>query len=75
MMMNNKVVEEFLQEALIMKQFNHLNVLSLLGVSVHNDKPCAILPLMINGDLNSYLKNNDVSIYNLVLSLYLFYLI
>ena len=59
--MNNEVVEEFLQEAIIMKKFNHTNVMSLFGVSVHNDKSCVILPLMINGDLKSYLTRNDVS--------------
>ena len=60
--MNNQVVEEFLQEAIIMKRFNHPNVISLFGVSVHNNKPCIILPLLINGDLKSYLKWKDVSI-------------
>ena len=54
--MNNQVVEDFLQESMIVKQFNHPNVLSLIGVSVHNDKPCIILPLMTKGDLHRYLK-------------------
>ena len=57
--MNNQVVEDFLQESVVMKQFNHPNVLSLIGVSVHNAKPCIILPLMTNGDLHKYLKKYE----------------
>ena len=52
--------EAFLKEALLMRKFNHPNVLSLLGVSVHNDIPCAVLPLMSNGDLKTYMKKNSV---------------
>ena len=54
----NQVVEDFLQEAAILIKFSHPNVLTLIGVSVHNNKPCVILPLMSNGDLKNYLKNN-----------------
>ena len=70
--MNNQVVEDFLQESVIMKQFNHPNVLSLIGVSVHNDKPCIILPLMSNGDLYRYLKKHEkvsTILYELVLQI------
>ena len=67
----NQVVEDFLHEAMIMRKFNHPNILKLIGVSTHNDKPCVILPLMNHGDLKGYLKNNiSVSIF---LSLIHFY--
>ena len=56
---NNHIIEDFLQESVIMKQFSHINVLSLIGVSVHNNKPCIILPLMSNGDLNRYLRKHE----------------
>ena len=56
---NNQVIETFLQEVVIMRQFNHPNVLSLIGVSIHNNKPCALLPLMTNKDVNSFLKRNQ----------------
>ena len=60
--MDNQLVENFLKEVTIMRNFNHPNVLSLFDVSVHNNKPCALLPLMINGDLKKYLqKHNSVS--------------
>ena len=62
-LVNNQVVEDFLQESLTMKEFSHPNVLSLIGVSVHNDKPCIILPLMSNGDLNTYLKTHKEVLY------------
>ena len=56
--LHTQAVDDFFIESLIMRRFNHPNVLRLIGVSVHNDIPCAILPLMINGDLKSYVKNN-----------------
>ena len=56
--LNNELVEEFLQESVIMRQLDHPNVLSLFGVSVHNNKPCVILPLMVNGDLRNYLRSS-----------------
>ena len=57
----NQVVEDFLQEATILMKFNHPNVLTLIGVSIHNNKPCVILPLMSNGDLKNYLKKQYFS--------------
>ena len=55
-------VQVFLHEAVLMKQFSHQHILSLIGVSVHEDKPCALLPLMKNGDLKSYVtRHQDVS--------------
>ena len=54
--------EEFIREAIVMRMFSHPNVLSLLGVSVYEDIPCVILPLMSNGDLKTYmLKHHSVS--------------
>ena len=50
--------DEFLREAIIMKQFDHPNVLCLLGVSVYEDIPCVILPFMSNGDLKTYMRKN-----------------
>ena len=47
-----------------MKKFNHHNVLKMIGISVYEGKPCIILPLMSNGDLQKYLKSNkSVSIF------------
>ena len=48
-------IEDFLREALIMRQFDHPNVLYSLGISVHDEKACVVLPLMSNGDLRTLL--------------------
>ena len=43
-----------------MKDFNHSNVLSLIGVAIKdNNKPFVILPYMEHGDLKSYISNPD----------------
>lgn len=52
-------LEAFLEEAVIMKDFDHLNVLSLYGVVIRNNEPHVILPYMENGDLKNYVKNED----------------
>ncbi|KAM6997945.1 tyrosine-protein kinase Mer [Tautogolabrus adspersus] len=57
---SQKEIEEFLNEAACMKDFNHPNVIRLLGVclevgSVNFPKPMVILPFMRYGDLHSFL--------------------
>ena len=51
--------DEFLCEATRMKMFDHPNVLSLLGIAIYEDKPCVLLPFMSNGDLRTYMRNNQ----------------
>ncbi len=47
-------LEEFLQEAIAIKDFDHPNVMKLTGV-VHDDEGSLIvLPYMDNGDLRSF---------------------
>jgi len=61
----------FYEEALVMRQFNHPNIMSMYGVSVHEGLPCVVMPLMQNGDLKSYLrKNRSVSINIYILYIY-----
>ncbi|XP_054159070.1 hepatocyte growth factor receptor-like [Oppia nitens] len=53
-------IKTFLKESLIMKDFNHLNVLKLIGVSFElNGEPIIVLPFMANGDLLSYIRNDN----------------
>lgn len=57
---SQREIEEFLNEAACMKDFNHPNVIKLLGVclevgSGHFPKPMVILPFMKYGDLHSFL--------------------
>ena len=56
--MDSDLVKEFMDEALIMKQFNNANVLSLIGISVHEDKPCVLPSFMSNGNLQSFVTAN-----------------
>ena len=47
----------FLYESLLMKSFNHPNVLDVIGVGFHNGFPFMVLPFMVNGDLKIFLKS------------------
>ena len=52
------MVELFLREAVIMKDFEHINVLRIVGVSFETDgSPMVILPYMANADLRQYILN------------------
>lgn len=53
---------EFLKEALVMKDFDHTNVLTLIGVCLDGEEglPNVIIPFMANGDLHSYLRKEEV---------------
>ncbi len=53
------MVQDFLSKVIVMRKFNHPNVMKLLGVTVHEDKPCIILPLM-KMDLKQFLKQNKL---------------
>ena len=51
------MMESFLKEGIVMKNFNHPHVLSLLGLCLgYKKEPMVILPFMANGDLRSYIK-------------------
>ncbi len=56
-----EIVEKFLQEALMMKDFSHPHVLTLIGIALDDDgSPMAVLPFMANGDLRSYIINPEL---------------
>ncbi|KAB0379335.1 hypothetical protein FD755_007119 [Muntiacus reevesi] len=57
---SQREIEEFLSEAACMKDFNHPNVIRLLGVCIEMSpqgipRPMVILPFMKYGDLHTYL--------------------
>ncbi|NWW51784.1 MERTK kinase, partial [Pedionomus torquatus] len=57
---SQREIEEFLREAACMKDFDHPNVIKLLGVCIELSsqqvpKPMVILPFMKYGDLHSFL--------------------
>ena len=55
-------LRSFLEESLIMKDFKHRHVLSLLGVCFNtpDHSPYIILPFMANGSVKTYLRANRV---------------
>ncbi|KAL8573555.1 hypothetical protein ACOMHN_047826 [Nucella lapillus] len=53
--------EEFLKEAILMKNFQHEHILGLLGVCLDNDPHFIIMELMEGGDLLSFLRSSRAS--------------
>ena len=54
-----KEISSFINEAVIMKDFNHINVLSLCGVIIKEAKPYVVLPYMDKGDLKTFIKDPE----------------
>ncbi|XP_061187116.1 hepatocyte growth factor receptor-like [Saccostrea echinata] len=53
-------VNAFLNEALIMKDFDHPNVLTLIGITMDKGEfPMVILPFMHNGALLTYIRDEE----------------
>ncbi|KAG8173530.1 hypothetical protein JTE90_008864, partial [Oedothorax gibbosus] len=64
-------VESFLQEGLMMKDFQHPNVLTLIGVCFEEGarkQPMVVIPYMKHGDLLAYIReeNNHPTVRNLL---------
>ena len=51
-------IKSILHESIVMKDFDHPNVLNVLGIGFNTDNwlPFVVLPFMVNGDLKTYLK-------------------
>ena len=60
-------LKRFLNEAIIMRNFDHENVMRMIGFAVKSNNPYILLPYMENKDLRTYLKQNkQVHIYTYV---------
>ena len=46
------------KEIATMHSFDHPNVMSLIGVSVHREVPLLIMPFMANGSVLEYVKHH-----------------
>lgn len=54
----SEMIEPFLNEAVIMREFQHVNVLNIIGITFDPDgSPMVILPFMANGDLRQYVMD------------------
>ena len=63
---DSKVISDLFKECLKMSEFNHPNVLNLMGVCLDGGPaPYIIMPFMENGSLLSYLrKEKDMLVSN-----------
>ncbi len=55
--LDNFMLSDFLSEVTVMRKFDHKNVIKLVGVTLLDNKPCIILPLMVT-NLKQHLKYN-----------------
>jgi len=54
-------LEDFLSEGVLMIDFKHENVLSLVGIVYEpGERPLVVLPYMENSDLCSFVKRDDL---------------
>ncbi len=61
--MQDELVKDLLKECVKMQEFDHPNVLRLLGVCLDGGPaPYIIMPFMANGSLLSYLKQQRESL-------------
>ena len=58
---NKDAKNDFVKEALLMNQFDHPNILKLLGVCFDAEPFCLIFEYMDLGDLNNYLRKTAIS--------------
>ena len=58
---DNASIASLVDEIVRMKDFQHLNVLTLMGVALDNrNSPCLVMPYMSNGSLVEYLRRESV---------------
>lgn len=58
---NDQTKKDFFREAALMHEFNHPNILKLLGVCIEQEPFCMLFEYMEFGDLNSYLRKHNTN--------------
>ena len=56
---SDQTKKDFFREAALMHEFNHPNILKLLGVCIEQEPLCMLFQYMEHGDLNSYLRKHN----------------
>ena len=56
---SDQTKKDFFREAALMHEFNHPNILKLLGVCIEQEPFCMLFQYMEHGDLNSYLRKHN----------------
>ena len=56
---NDQTKKDFFREAALMHEFNHPNILKLLGVCIEQEPFCMLFEYMEFGDLNGYLRKHN----------------
>ena len=59
---DSKARNDFVHEAVLVNQFDHPNILKLLGVCFEEEPFCIAFEYMELGDLNKYLRNKAISV-------------
>ena len=53
--------QRFVEEAILMTDFRHKNILQLFGIVCEvKERPLVVLPFMVNGDLRSFVNRDDL---------------
>ncbi|CAF4044445.1 unnamed protein product [Rotaria sp. Silwood2] len=63
---NAQARKNFINEALLLQQYKHKNIVKFLGIAAIRDPLMIIMELIEQGSLNNYLKNNDVRVPQLI---------
>lgn len=56
---SDQTKKDFFREAALMHEFNHPNILKLLGVCIEQEPFCMLFQYMEHGDLNGYLRKHN----------------
>ena len=52
-------INDFLEEAIMMKDFKHENILGLIGVAIERNHSYVLLPYMDNEDIKTFISNEE----------------